>query len=139
MPGRQIVAVAEDSNSLQRVFLGLGIALLVLLLLGLPFGWFGWWSDNSWGDALGMMLMMIFLGPILIVVLIVVLIVALVNKGKSSSAPAATTPAPASRPPAAAPSWEPTEDPDPLVILERRYAAGQITRAEYQRMRRDLQ
>lgn len=129
--------MAEEGNSLQRVFLGLGIALLVVLLLGLPFGWFGWWNDNSWGDALGMMLMMMFLGPVVIVVLIVVLIVALVNKNKAQ--PAQAPPRPVTPQSAPAAGWEPTEDPDPLVILERRYAAGQLTRAEYQRMRRDLE
>lgn len=125
----------DDGNSAQRIFLGLGIALLVLLLLGLPFGWFGWWSDASWGDAFGMMILMMFLAPVLVVVSIILLIVGLVkSRQPTSQQPAAPLTGPGLR----AAGWQPVEEPDALAILERRYAAGQITRSEYLRMRDDL-
>ncbi len=127
----------DDGNSAQRLFLGLGIALLVLLLLGLPFGWFGWWNDGTWGDALGMMILMMFLAPVLVVVLIVVFIVALVNKSRQPAPQQPGVPVPAP-PPQRAAGWQPVEEPDALAILERRYAAGQLTRSEYFRMRDDL-
>lgn len=127
--------MADDGNSAQRIFLGLGIALLVLLLFGLPFGWFGWWSDASWGDAFGMMILMMFLAPVLVVVSIILLIVGLVkSRQPTPQQPSVSFATPTPQ----AVGWQPVEEPDALAILERRYAAGQITRSEYLRMRDDL-
>lgn len=116
-----------------QVFLWLGIGLLVVLLLGFPAGWaFDWWEwDEFWWDDGG-----ILFAPAAVVALIV-LVVVLAGRRRSPPVAYRVVPQP---PPAQAPApgWQQVPSSEALAILEKRYAAGQVTRADYLRMREDL-
>ncbi len=95
----------------------LGIALVVAIALLAVFGslslaadggYYGMMGTGTWGWAVGMM-------AIPAVVLVAVLVVALRGLGEP-----------------------PLSAPDPLRILDGRYARGELDRDEYMRMRADL-
>ena len=103
----------DTSNDGSKVFLWLGVALLAILLFGLPFGhWWGWTDGWGWmGSWIAMMLLM----PVVLVILIVVLIVAIATGSNRHQPPPAQPPQ----------QWQPAPSADDaLSILEKRYAAG---------------
>lgn len=75
----------------------------------------GNWGGWGWGPGFGWIFM------ILVLVLIVVGIVALAKWSSSSSGPGRSA------------------DKRPLDIVQERYARGEITREQYEQMRRDLE
>lgn len=118
--------VSEDNgNETGRVLMWIGIGLLVILLLGLPFGWLGGGYDG-W-DFFAGMFAMIFMFPVLLIIVVIVLVVTLTNNSKRKTVE--TNPGtPAST----------AKNDATLAIVERRYASGELSRAEYLRMKRDL-
>lgn len=123
VPAPQVAGVPEDSgNETGRVLLWIGLGVLAVLLLFTPFGWM-WGGD--WWDWFGGFIWMMMLFPVILIVLIVVLIVAIANGSRRQAQPPA-------------PAFIPVPQRNALEILERRYANGEVTRAEYLRMRGDL-
>ncbi len=102
------------------------VALIVLLLIALSLsstmggmmgpGMFGRWGGWTWGFGmwLGGLAMLIFWGALIIGALVVVRLLGGGVSGRDGS-------------------------PSPLDILKRRYASGEITREQYEQMRKDLE
>ncbi len=113
------------------VFPGAAVSMALVVLSGGCVG-YGWGPGGmmgpgyGWGMGVGMLLVWI-----IVIVAVVLLVMLLVRQA-----------APPPPPPPAGPGFGPGPGPRTsraLEILEERYARGEITREQYQEMRRDLE
>jgi len=90
-------------------------------------GWpFPWWGGMAGWLAMGLVVLV----PLILIVLGVLLVVWLVNAGRGSA-----TGSGGFMPPTAGPM---TTQRTPLDIARERYARGEITREEFERLKQDL-
>ena len=92
----------------KNTLLWIVIAAVILLFLFSGFG-MGSYGMMGFGMGFGVIFMLLFLG------LIIWLIVTLINTSQSNKS-----------------------EPDSLTILKRRYASGEITKKQYEEMRKEL-
>lgn len=116
-------------SATRKIVVALGILLIVTLALSSTMGgmmgpgmmgpgftgrWGGWmWGAGMW---LGGLVMLVFWGALIVGAVLVVRLLGGLSGGDERTAPAS-----------------------PLDILKRRYASGEITREQYEQMRKDLE
>lgn len=115
----------RGNDLLRWLVIALGVIVLVVLLFGLLGGWTMWPGMMGWGGfgfgwwgVLMMLLMVVFWAAVIGGV--VLLVLWLVQQARP-----AVGPGPGSA--------------RPLDILRERYARGELTREQYEQMRRDLE
>lgn len=116
-------------SATRKIVVALGILLIITLALSSTMGgmmgpgmmgpgftgrWGGWmWGAGMW---LGGLVMLVFWGALIVGAFLVVRLLGGLSGSEGRTAPAS-----------------------PLDILKRRYAAGELTREQYEQMRRDLE